>query len=520
MKKIICLSAAASLIAALAIGAGAAGEEKIVLKSSDDTLAVGDTLTVTIAVENFENFNTAMFYDVEYDENYLQWTGGSWLLEGGTLSDYVRDSKVTDNGEQGRSGVYYTDDSELSGTIDIATMEFTVLKESAEAQTVGCSVILKNGTADYGNAELETEVALSEVKPALNYTFGQNAQIKLIEPWGLKANAKVSVDGQVVDYNSLYDYGVYFIRASELDTEGLTQDTIVPEDIVNNENAVLYTKNNGIEISSGYLGAIYQKDLYTYEFSDAVFVMYYIVAEEGDAPVYAPIRERNLSELVNSRMNNNTFSEKERAVYQDMAVLETNIIDYRSGFSNLTKPVMQSIPTCEEYQIEGVLAENIYSFSHNVQIKLVEPWGMRLNGKVSNGGTVIDYSAMKEYGFIVLPDADAAGYSSSELLSCKDAYVFSSKNGDVMINNGYISADYFKDIYTYQLNTNVYVMYYVVDATGNIYCGPVKERNLYSLMAERAVSTSTAYSEKEKAVYSSMVDLYESITDYRSDFLN
>lgn len=162
MKKIICLSAAASLIAALAIGAGAAGEEKIVLKSSDDTLAVGDTLTVTIAVENFENFNTAMFYDVEYDENYLQWTGGSWLLEGGTLSDYVRDSKVTENGEQGRSGVYYTDDSELSGTIDIATMEFTVLQESETAQSIGCSVIVKNDETEVVSGSAETEVTLGE----------------------------------------------------------------------------------------------------------------------------------------------------------------------------------------------------------------------------------------------------------------------------------------------------------------------------------------------------------------------
>lgn len=168
MKKIICLSAAASLIAALAIGAGAAGEEKIVLKSSDDTLAVGDTLTVTIAVENFENFNTAMFYDVEYDENYLQWTGGSWLLEGGTLSDYVRDSKVTDNGEQGRSGVYYSDDSELSGTINIATMEFTVLQESETAQSIGCSVIVKNDETEVVSGSAETEVTLGEEKTPVN----------------------------------------------------------------------------------------------------------------------------------------------------------------------------------------------------------------------------------------------------------------------------------------------------------------------------------------------------------------
>lgn len=165
MKKIICLTAASALIAALAIGVGAADEKQIVLTASDAAPTVGETFTVTITAENFEAFNTAMFYDVEYDEEYLEWTGGSWLLEDGTLSDYVMESLGGDNGEQGRSGVFYTENA-VEGTQDIATMEFTVLKESAEAQTVGCSVILKENETELSSGidvlPLEVEVGAEE----------------------------------------------------------------------------------------------------------------------------------------------------------------------------------------------------------------------------------------------------------------------------------------------------------------------------------------------------------------------
>lgn len=164
MKKIICLSAAASLIAALAIGVSAAGEEKIVLSAPEGPYAVGETVTVTISVENFEECNTFMFYDVEYDEEYLEWIGGDWLLSDAVLSDYIRESSETDNGEQGRSGVFYSEEAPVAGNADIATMEFTVLKESETAQSIGCSVIIKNDETELsGDVEVvPVEVMLGE----------------------------------------------------------------------------------------------------------------------------------------------------------------------------------------------------------------------------------------------------------------------------------------------------------------------------------------------------------------------
>ncbi len=161
MKKIICLSAAASLIAALAIGVGAAGEEKLVLSAPEGSYAVGETVTVTISVEDIGEFNTFMFYDPVYDEEYLEWVGGDWLLDGGTMSDYYT-GDMNGSSEKGRSGVYYAEDTTVSGNADIVTMEFEVLKENESPLSIGCSVIAKNDDTVVLNSSVETEVTLGE----------------------------------------------------------------------------------------------------------------------------------------------------------------------------------------------------------------------------------------------------------------------------------------------------------------------------------------------------------------------
>ena len=168
------------------------------------------------------------------------------------------------------------------------------------------------------------------------YTYGQSAQIKLIEPWGLKANAKISTAGSIIDYSQLYDYGVYFIRKSKLDREGLTQSTITAEDILHDSDALKMTKNNGVTVSGGYLTAIYDRDIYTYALSDSIFVMFYFVPEAGADPIYVPIRERNLQQLVAQRKNDPAGfpNEKERIVYAYMDDLYHAITDYREDYFN------------------------------------------------------------------------------------------------------------------------------------------------------------------------------------------
>lgn len=168
----------------------------------------------------------------------------------------------------------------------------------------------------------------------VTYTYGQSAQIKLIEPWGLKANAKISTAAGVIDYSQLHDYGVYFIRKSTLDRVGLTQETITAEDILSDSDALKKTKADGVTVNGAYLTAIYDRDIYTYELSDSIFVMFYFVTEEGADPIYVPIRERNLKDLAEARKDDATGfpNEKERIVYGYMVDLFNAITDYREDY--------------------------------------------------------------------------------------------------------------------------------------------------------------------------------------------
>lgn len=251
-------------------------------------------------------------------------------------------------------------------------------------------------------------------------------------------------------------------------------------------------------------------------------MVYYIVPKEGRAPVYASIKERNLSDLVNQRKDDTSgnFTLKEREVYKYMAQLEVDITDYRSDFTNITKSEPQKAPTLGEYPLGNTATNKPYVFGHNVQIRLVEPWGMKVNAMAADASTkkVIDYSNVKDYGVIIHFDNNRA-YTVDELLANKNAYVFSMKNGDATLDGNYITATYKKDLYTYQLNTNAYTVFYVEDEDG-VHYSSLKVRNLYDLMLERAVDTTGNFTEKEKLVYVDMVNLYEAVTAYRSDFFN
>ncbi len=355
-----------------------------------------------------------------------------------------------------------------------------------------------------------------------------NAQIRLIEPWGLKASVLVKEGDTTVDYSELYDYGVFFIRASDLDVEGATQNTLAIEDIVGDSDVTHMRKGNGVTVEATgngtVLTAIYDKKLYTYEFSDSVYVMFYIVPYEGADWVYVPIRERNLSNLIRTRKDDSVyFSAKERSVYACMNKLETDILDYRAGFVNPSVSPEQNVPTLGEAPISGVIANtNVYSFTHYVQIRLIESWGMKVNAVVYPRGmsasNSINYNELTDYGVIIVMDNDSPITTAEELLAREDAYVFSKLNGGAQISQDMISAIFTKDIYTYLLNSNIYVMFYVKDGDG-YHFGPVKERNLYELMKTRRNDTSGSFTEKEKGLYDDMVNLYDAVTAYRADYI-
>ena len=363
---------------------------------------------------------------------------------------------------------------------------------------------------------------------SITYSFGQSVQIGLIEPWFLKANARVYTDEEPthIDYSKLADYGAYFIRSSELSNKNVTQTSLSMEDVINNPASVKCSKAYGTaSVDGSYITANYDKGLYTYEMSDSIFVLFYVEDENGIQ--YAPIRERNIKSLLETRKNDNVNFKNilERNVYGAMDELEANVRVYRAQFNKIEELQEQKAPTLAEYVAENGNFENetvkSYTFGNSVQLVLVEPWGLKFNARVYNSENPnhINYNNVDEYGAIVYYDTEGTvtSMTAEALRSKRDAYVFSSKNSDASVDGSYITALYNKGIYTYQLDSNAYVMFYIKDSNGYHY-GDVKVRNAYELAKTRGQDNSGNFGETEKTVYQNMVKMYDAIKAYRDDY--
>ena len=371
------------------------------------------------------------------------------------------------------------------------------------------------------------EKAVEPEEPEIEYGFGQSVQIRLIEPWGLKANVRVydkasQTSGGNINYDELYDYGAYFIRGSELGNAELNQATLTAEDIVGDADATKLSKAAGTAeveyIDNNYvITSTYDKGLYTYEFADSIYVMFYIVTEEGAEPIYAPIRERNLATLIKERKTSGSFPADEKLVYEYMDKLHEDIVTYRAKFENPGVSGDQKAPTLGEYELGAPVESSKYKFGHTVQVRLIEPWGLKVNARAYTEGMgtteSIDYSGLEEYGVVVLLDNEKEYARAEEILENPNAYVFSSKNGDAEISGNAITAIYNRGLYTYLLDTDAYVMFYVKDAEGYHY-GAIRNRNLYELMQERKGNASD-FPEDERAIYDDMTKLHEAVVEYR-----
>ncbi len=362
----------------------------------------------------------------------------------------------------------------------------------------------------------------------IEYSFAQSVQIGLIEPWFLKANARAYTDENPIniDYSTLIDYGAYFIRASELENVNAAPETLTAEDIINDADSIKCSKKSGTATVDGsYITASYDKGLYTYEMGDSIFVLFYI--EDANGIQYLPIRERNMKELLEKRKNDteNFANVLERNVYTAMDKLELDIGAYRAQFAKIEELPKQAAPMLSEYvEKNGAFEDETvkrYTFKNSVQLILVEPWGLKVNSRVFDDANPINinYDSVEEFGAIVYYDTEGNvdSMTAEELRTKSDAYVFSSKNGDAAVDGSYITALYNKDIFTYQLDSNAYVMFYIKDENGYHY-GDVKVRNAYELAKERAQDTSGNFGEKEKTVYQDMVAMYEAVKAYRDDY--
>ena len=381
----------------------------------------------------------------------------------------------------------------------------------------------------YGEDGKCTICGAEEPVVACPFDFGQTTQVWLREPWALRVNLRVfktNADGSRGDrYTNeelaqLTEYGVYFVRESDLNMGDVGQNDLTVDDIVNHSDAVHYTNATGkvhVDTSINALSCDFTEGIYTYQFYDSIFVLYYVV-EDGET-YYAGIRERNMSEIVNNGITDTkNYSATERAIFAAMAKLEEDIVA-RVGNTQDSVPLMDA-PTLKENPLNGTLLDYETSmndgskFGHTTAVILVEPWGIELNGRVKLS------KEFDDYGLVVYHDPDHPLESvptAEELFTLDNAHVFSFNNGDATVNvesdgRTKISAIYNSGLYTYQMEEPLYVAFYVQDGD-NIYYGPVKERTIKSAINSRLAVSGVANT-LEGDILNDMLVLYEAVLEH------
>ena len=143
-------------------------------------------------------------------------------------------------------------------------------------------------------------------------TVKHSTQIVLIEPWGIKLNGYI--DGDYTDYGL-----VISTKAGTLDE--LVQDT----------TARVYSVSGGTAEKSGTkISGLYTEEIYTYLLDQDLYVAFYAVDESGYH--FGEVKCRNILDLVKNMAEDTAFSATERAVYEAMINMHTDVTTHRAKF--------------------------------------------------------------------------------------------------------------------------------------------------------------------------------------------
>jgi hypothetical protein len=498
-----------------------------------------------------DSTNSGEWLPAQIDENYKKWTGEEsftaddigyyeveyvWAMSDGR---YLTDTKNV---------VIDSDDTDVKISTDTttkATLTYDANNSSGETLTEQREVgdkdsLTKNtfttsgkiflgwattSTATKPEYEDNGEFTMPETDTTLYAVWGyQNAisyytEFKYSEPWGLKFSfALLNPKTDTVINNANYDnYGMYVMAMNSEDTdtpsisEMITKGTLYSND--NSKFTKTSVKYN--DTNSEYLTLTYDKDIYTQNLADDIYVLTYVTYK--GRTFYGTVKNRCVIDSINSIIDTGSVG---LTSYDDSQVQLAKAIKkmysaekkyYLSNSSNTSYPKGSNVNTSS---FDTVTSDNTVSFAHSTALRAIAPWGLKLQASPTN---VSNYDS---YGCIVYTDTKnkfKETPTASDIISCDGAVNYSSTDNTATLEKisgkNFITAYAVGDIYTYQLaSTNVYtVFYYVKD--GKYYYDNVQQRNCMD-MANIGIETSSGTLAGD--VYSAMINLYNETYYYRN----
>jgi len=422
-------------------------------------------------------------------------------IEGGTLMFRI------DGGAWQTSGTF-------TGLTDNTT--YTV-----EAMYVGAEGYIDSAVT---TITVTTEEAITgPVIVETNALAGVSFSVRLLEPWAMRVTVTY-YQGQQPNHKkltlaNLESYGAYAILGSKFEAaENATlEDLLNDPDTIHFEQATSAEEGKIYPINATQAMFDFYDGLYTYRLNEAVYMVTYY--EDAEGLHFSRVRSKTLVETIDGLKN---LSEKESNVYTSMKAMEASVTAYRATLpsSALGTVYPAGLSVAESGIPFGAdPAPGSYKFGTSVSIKLIEPWGIKADIRIVNSSNQnINYSNADDYGMIFFHDKDGkyadTGMTADDILAEAGAQVYANSLGNVTLANSRMTAIYDQGIFTYQMDSTLYCMPFVV-INGQYYYRNTGAISWNLIAQVEKFAGETTRSAEEIAVYNAMISMNENILIYR-----
>ena len=411
--------------------------------------------------------------------------------------------------------------------------KFTVQVKNGTGEWITVGTYEKTGWPGYGAVEFEpveatqvrvlvetfdrtytttewvaTEIAVYAPVPAeteTNILVGASYSVHLIEPWALRTYIQFANGSaeNLIPVSEFTSYGAYAIIGNKF--AGTTA-----EELMADPDAVHYTSEAGniTAKDATTLTFDFYDGLYSYNLGESVYWVAYF--ETADGTYYTAVQEKSLIEVADSLLDDGDVTESEKAVLSSMKEMRDTVIALRGESADLGNVYDAGIA------ISGSLGDRTtgYAFGTSHQIKLIEPWGVRVRVLMrdKSANKFADYEGADDYGLIFFHDKTGkygGSMTAAQMNAESGTKVYSKMFGNAVINAGGVTAVYDNEIFTYDLDSELYCLPYIV-VKGDYYYP--ENAICWNLLAEmETFSENENLDPLETAVFDAMLDMYDNV---------
>lgn len=247
--------------------------QTIVGKSKNSEKLIYNTLTNTSGQFNRAGTTFSDFY--LFNMKTPVWVVFDFTYKGVKYTSTVKDrclyNNITTYMKEASNKLYTDYPPEKQAELRAAQ---TVLLNSIQAIYDASPKNITEPTPYYAGATFDK----SDYLPATEdnpYTFESTTAIRNIEPWGLKYS--ITVDNQTV--TNFDDYGAIIMTDT---AEAFKDKTVTADDLLNNENSVMYSKsNNNIYSENGAIEVCYVNNMLALDFDKNTYAVFFVKDSNG-----------------------------------------------------------------------------------------------------------------------------------------------------------------------------------------------------------------------------------------------